>query len=61
MTTCDRCHKKTRATIMSMFNNDTICMNCKAKEETRTDYKKAVEADVAAIKSGNYNFKGIGL
>ena len=58
---CERCHEVTSATITSMFNTQTICMKCKAEEEQRPDYKQAVAADEAAIKAGNFNFKGIGL
>lgn len=59
---CERCHKPTNGTtIMSMFNEQIICMECKDKERQRVDYNDAVEADVAEIKKGNYNFKGIGL
>jgi hypothetical protein len=35
-------------------------MECKDKEEKRSDYKDAVGADVAEIKRGNFNFRGIG-
>ena len=59
--TCDRCGKETNVYIMSMFNSDEICMECKAAEKLRPDYKAAVEADEAAIRGGNYNFRGIGL
>lgn len=58
---CQRCGKQTFATIVSMFNTEEICLDCKKTEEQRPDYKAAVEADVNAIKSGNYNFKGVGL
>ncbi len=60
MTICDRCSKETRSTIMSMFNTDIICMDCKSKERKRPEYKAAVNADDDAIRAGNYNFKGIG-
>jgi predicted sulfurtransferase len=60
---CDRCGKpfvdNVRTT--SMFNTQTICMVCKEKERQHKDYRKAVEADRAAIRAGNYNFGGIGL
>lgn len=60
-THCDRCHQPLNgARTMSMFNEDCICMDCSAKEKARADYSKAVEADHAEIKKGNYNFKGIG-
>lgn len=60
-THCDRCGKELGfSRIMSMYNTDVLCMECKNKERHRSDYKKAQDADVAAIKSGNYNFAGIG-
>ena len=46
--------------IMSMFNEQCICMSCKDKETKEPEYKKAVEADQEEIRKGNYNFKGIG-
>ena len=59
---CDRCGQKTNGvTIMSMYNEDIICMTCKENERKRADYKDAQDADIAEIKNGNYNFKGIGL
>lgn len=59
---CDRCGQSTNGrTTMSMFNEQVICMSCKENEKKRDDYKKAVDADIAEIKKGNYNFKGIGL
>ena len=58
---CDRCGKKLSVRIMSMFNTDCICMECKEKERQRQDYKEASLAELEAVKSGNYNFAGIGL
>ena len=58
---CDRCGKKLTVRIMSMFNTDCICPECKELERKDHRYKQAQEADLNAIKSGNYNFKGIGL
>ena len=60
-TRCDRCGAKLTVRIMSMFNEDVICMECKKKERQRPDYREAVEADNAAIRRGDRNFKGIGL
>lgn len=57
---CDRCGAKLTARIQSMFNSDTICIKCKAEEREHPDYRKAVDADVEAIRQGNMNFKGIG-
>ena len=58
--TCDRCGKQTQISIMSMFNTQVICMACKDAEEKDPRYKEARDADEAAIRSGNYNFPGIG-
>lgn len=58
---CDRCHKPLNGRhIMSMYNTDIICMDCKAAERERADYKQAQDADIMQIRSGNYNFAGIG-
>ena len=57
---CQRCGKETNCHIMSMFNTQEICLECKEKEEKRDDYKRAVDADVGAIRRGNFNFPGIG-
>lgn len=60
MQTCQRCYQPAFATIMSMFNTQTICLDCSAKERQHPDFKAAREADEAAIKQGNYNFRGVG-
>ena len=60
-TKCDRCGGSlAHGRIMSMYNEDCICMECKKKEMQRADYRRAVQADHEQIKQGNYNFKGIG-
>ena len=58
---CDRCGGSLASgRIMSMFNEDCICMKCSSEERKKPEFKQAVEADVEQIKQGNYNFKGIG-
>lgn len=58
---CDRCGGSLEGgRIMSMFNEQCICMSCKDKETKDSGYEKAVEADQEEIRKGNYNFKGIG-
>ena len=60
-THCDRCRKPLNGMrIMSMFNEDCLCMECKDAERNHSDYKTAVETDHAEIRKGNFNFKGIG-
>ncbi|NFL36797.1 hypothetical protein [Clostridium botulinum] len=57
---CDRCGGSLKdGRIMSMYNEDCICLSCKEKERKCSDYKKAVEADHEEIRKGNYNYKGI--
>jgi len=58
---CQRCHKQSFDTILSMFNTEEICKDCKEAEEKRPDHDAAIKADEAAIKAGDINFKGIGL
>ena len=58
---CDRCNKITIVLIMSMFNTENLCLDCKEKEEKHPDYKRAVLEEFNAVKNGDYNFKGIGL
>ena len=59
-TRCDRCHKELKdGRIMSMFNTDCICKECWHKEMKDEDYKKAVEAENAEIRKGNFNYEGI--
>lgn len=57
---CDRCGKKLTTRIMSRFNKDTICKECEEKEKKHPLYKQACDAELKAIKQGNYNFVGIG-
>ena len=61
-TRCDRCGGSLEGgRIMSMYNTQVICMECKAKEQRRPDYREAVEADNEAIRRGDRNFPGISL
>ena len=59
-TKCDRCGRSL-AGGRTMFNEETICMDCADKERERTDYKAACDAEIVAVRAGNRNFKGIGL
>ena len=59
-TTCDRCGGSLdEGRILSMFNQQTLCLLCKEKERKRPDYAQAVEADHEQIRKGNFNYKGI--
>ena len=44
---CDRCGGTLKnGRIMSMFNEDCICIKCSNEERKQPDFKKAVEADI---------------
>ena len=58
---CDRCGGSLeKGRIMSIFNEDCICLRCKDKETKDKNYERAREAEYQEVKKGNYNFKGIG-
>ena len=57
---CDRCGQSTDGvTIMSIFNEDVICIPCKELEKKDPDYKAASLAELQAMRNGDNNFKGI--
>lgn len=58
---CDRCGKRLDARIPSMFNMDTLCLDCKKKEEAHPAYERARKAEQDAVRRGDRNFPGIGL
>ena len=59
---CDRCGGSLEGgRIMSMYNEDCICMNCKREERKRSDYTRAMDAEINAVRNHDYNFKGIGF
>jgi hypothetical protein len=60
MCQCERCGTETKATTMSMFNTDVICMPCKETERAHPRYEEACTKENAEIKKGNFNFEGIG-
>lgn len=58
---CDRCGGSLKnGRIMSIFNEDCICMKCKKEERKHADYLAACAAERAELKKGNRNFAGIG-
>lgn len=58
---CDRCGNPTNnCTTMSIFNEEIICIPCKTAEKDEPNYAQAVEAEMNAMRQGNFNFKGIG-
>jgi hypothetical protein len=57
---CPRCHKPITGFTMSRFNTEDICLDCEAAEKKHPKYKEAHDAELTAVKSGDYNFPGIG-
>ena len=58
--TCHRCGKKTNCHIMSKFNMDLICMQCKKKEREHPAFAEADRLEVESVRRGEYNFPGVG-
>jgi len=57
---CQRCFKESGGHTMSMYSTLLICLDCEKQERKRGDYEAARAADIAAIRAGDYNFKGAG-
>jgi len=60
-TNCDRCKDPLGVRTMSKFNREAICMPCKTAEREAPGYIDADDAEVAAVRRGEYNFPGVGL
>lgn len=56
---CERCGKETNSYTMSMMNTQMICMDCKREERNDPMYEMAREAEYNAVRSGNYNYRGL--
>lgn len=56
--TCDRCGSNEPLS-MSYLNQDMLCPSCKTKEKQHPRYEEAKEIELAAVKSGNYNYPGL--
>jgi hypothetical protein len=50
--TCHRCEEPSSSYIMSMYNHELICGDCKDKERKRPDYKQAESRDLMQYASG---------
>lgn len=58
---CPRCGGDLKdGFMMSRFNTEECCMKCIAKEKEHPKYAEAFATEEAAVRSGNYNFPGIG-
>ena len=60
-TKCTRCGGSLDGgRIMSRFDTSVLCLACEEEEHQHSDYQKAADAELAAVKRGNTNFPGIG-
>ena len=61
-TNCDRCGISLSGVAwrVSYFNTDVCCPDCLKREQQHPDYQKAKEAELEAVRRGDYNFEGIG-
>ena len=58
---CDRCGKSLADGFsMSRFDTCALCFGCLEEERQHPDYQKAVDAELAELRSGNRNFAGLG-
>jgi len=60
MTRCPRCRRFTDVTLMSTFNTDLLCLDCKDREERHPDYEAARKAEAEAARRGVFDFPGVG-
>jgi hypothetical protein len=56
---CDRCGRESSSYILSMFNLDELCLDCKGQEEKHSLDEQACEAEIGAVRGGDF-FPGIG-
>ena len=58
---CDRCGKSlANGFSVSRFDTSALCFDCLEEERQHPDYQKAVDAELAALRSGNRNIEGDG-
>lgn len=58
---CDRCAGSlSRGRTMSRFDTACLCHACAETERNHPDYQRAVDTEIAALRNGDRNFKGIG-
>lgn len=58
---CARCGVPLDVWIMSVFNTELICMECKEDEKLAPGYSRARAIEVEHVHSRDFNFTGVGL
>lgn len=58
---CGRCRKPSTITTGSFFDTSMICIDCDERERSHPQFERAHDADVAAMRRGDFNFPGIGV
>ena len=61
MAKCPRCKEDMTVHIMSMFNEQDICLDCSDKERKHPEFENARAIESEAVKNGDFNFPGVGL
>ena len=56
MRRCQRCDNHARMYKCSWYNRQEICLSCAEKETHRADYRACREAELEAVRSGDFNF-----
>jgi hypothetical protein len=46
--------------IMSIFNKEDLCKDCRDAEKKHPKYEEARKAEADAVRAGHYHFPGIG-
>lgn len=60
-TRCDRCGAPFGSKIMSKFNQDALCVDCKEDERLAPGFASADAAELAAVRAGVADYPGVGL
>lgn len=58
---CERCGKEMNVHTVSWFNKQVICLDCDKEELKHPQIKYAKAVENQHIKTGDYEFKGVGL
>ncbi len=57
--TCDRCQREKWITIMSVMNEDGVCLDCLKEERKHPRYKEAKRREALEVMEGNYDYPGL--
>jgi hypothetical protein len=58
---CERCRRPSQVFSMSVFCEQLCCVPCLLRERAHPLFLEAAEAEEAAVRRGDFNFRRIGL